>query len=142
MMPLSMSALYRRPAENDLAGDQLTEASILQKMLDVGKQVRSLLERTMKAFADREASAARSIWDEEKVVDKRHYVVRRDVLLMLESSYATPVRAHDPSVVQRMMYLLRIAYTLERVADHCTNICERVVFIVEGETEMHPNLEG
>ncbi len=34
------------------------------------------------------------------------------------------------------------ARLLERVADHCTNICERVVFIVEGETEMHPTLEG
>ena len=142
MMPLWMSALHRTPAENNLAGDQLTGASILQEMLDVGKRVRSLLERTMKAFADRDAEAARSIWDEKKVVDKRHYVVRRDVLLMLESSYAMPALEHDPSMVQRMTYLLWIAHTLERVADHCTNICERVVFIVEGETEMHPTLEG
>jgi phosphate transport system protein len=45
-------------------------------------------------------------------------------------------------MVQRMTYLLWIAQILGRVTDHCTNICERVVFIVAGETEMHPTLEG
>jgi phosphate transport system protein len=141
MTPLWMSALHTTPAEHTGAGDQLTEAAILQKMLDGGKRVRSLLERTMKAFADRDAGAARAIWDEEKLVEKRHYVIRRDMLLMLESSYALPTLEHDPCMVQRMMYLLWMAHALERVADHCTNICERIVFIVEGETEMHPTLE-
>jgi phosphate transport system protein len=138
MMPLSTSPLRRTPAGDNLTGDQFTEASILQKMLDVGKQVRSLLERTMKAFADRDAGMARLIWDEEKVMERRHYLVHRDLMTMLESSYAMPALEHDPSMVQRMTYLLWIAHTLKRVADHCTNICERVVFIVEGETEMHP----
>jgi phosphate transport system protein len=138
MMPLSTSPLRRTPAGDNLTGDQFTEASILQKMLDVGKQVRSLLERTMKAFADSGAGMARMIWDEEKVMERRHYLVHRDLMTMLESSYAMPALEHDPFMVQRMTYLLWIAHTLKRVADHCTNICERVVFIVEGETEMNP----
>jgi phosphate uptake regulator len=25
---------------------------------------------------------------------------------------------------------------LERVGDHCSNVCERIVFIVEGETNI------
>jgi phosphate transport system protein len=38
--------------------------------------------------------------------------------------------------LQRATYLLWIAHKLERIADHCTNVCERIVFIVEGETSM------
>jgi len=30
---------------------------------------------------------------------------------------------------------------VEQVADHCTNICERIVFIVQGETDIEPSLE-
>ena len=96
----------------------------------------------MPLLADRDAGMARLIWDEEKVMERRHYLVHRDLMTMLERSYAMPALEQDPSMVQRMTYLLWIAHTLKRVADHCTNICERVVFIVEGETEMHPILEG
>lgn len=141
MMPLYASPLHRTAAEDNLTSDQFTEASIMLEMLDVGKQVRLLLERTMKAFADREAGMARLIWDEEKVMERRHFYVHRDLMTMLESSFAMPALEHDPSMVQRMTYLLWIAHTLKRVADHCSNICERVVFIVEGETEMHPTRE-
>jgi phosphate transport system protein len=44
-------------------------------------------------------------------------------------------------LMQRATYLLWIAYQLERAADHCTNLCERIVFIVQGETDMFTQLE-
>ncbi len=121
--------------------DQSAEALIVQGILELGREVRSLLQWTMKAFADRDAEAARSLWEQDKTVDQHSYAVRRDVIAMLEGAHAMPVLQHDPHVVQRTTYLLWIAYQLERVADHCTNICERIVFIVEGETDMLSSLE-
>jgi phosphate transport system protein len=47
----------------------------------------------------------------------------------------------DPHVVQRATCLLWIAHELERAAVHCTNVCERVVFIVQGDTDMFPSAE-
>ncbi len=123
------------------AGNQLTEASIMQGILDLGREVRSLLQWTMKAFADRNAEAARSLWEQDKVVDKHSYLVRRDVMAMLEGARAIPALQDDPHIVQRVTHLLWIAYQLGRVADHCTNICERIVFIVEGETDILTSLE-
>jgi len=38
--------------------------------------------------------------------------------------------------MQRMTYWLWIAHNLERIGDHCTNICERIVFLLEGEGAM------
>ena len=40
--------------------------------------------------------------------------------------------AHDPKAIGRASNLLLVALYLERIADHSTNICERVVYMVEG----------
>lgn len=122
-------------------GEQFTEASIVQGILDLGRGVRSLLEETMKALAGRDAEAARRLWEEDKTVDRGSYVVRRDLMAILEGAQAIHALQHDPHMVQRATCLLWTAHELERVADHCTNICERIVFIVQGETDMEPSLE-
>ena len=112
----------------------------MQSMLDLGNEVRTMLAQTMQAFANRDAQAARSIWDEDKRIDQRHYIIQRDLLTMLEESHALPALQHDPHRLQRTVYLLWIAHRLERAADHCTNICERIVFIVAGETDIASSL--
>ena len=43
----------------------------------------------------------------------------------------------DPSMVTRCMGLILIARSLERIADHATNICEEVFYLVEGEDIRH-----
>lgn len=121
--------------------EQFTEASTVQGLLDLGQQVRSLLQETMRAFASRDTEAARRLWEKDTVIDKRAYVVRRDAMAILEGAQAVPALQHDPHLVQRATCLLWICHELERVADHCTNICERIVFIVQGETDIHPLLE-
>ena len=40
--------------------------------------------------------------------------------------------ARDPKAIGRASNLLLVALYLERIADHSTNICERVVYMVEG----------
>src|SRR6266699_1151623 len=119
--------------------DQLTEASILNGMLELGREASRVLQGTMEAFANRDAKAARYIWEEDDVVDVRYHLVRHDLMAMLEGARAIPALQNDARILQRATYLLWIAHKLERMADHCTNICERIVFIVEGETSMkHP----
>jgi phosphate transport system protein len=43
--------------------------------------------------------------------------------------------ASDPRTIQRATYLIWVAHNLERIADRVTNICERVVYLVEGKLE-------
>jgi phosphate uptake regulator len=40
--------------------------------------------------------------------------------------------ANDPRAINRGSNLILVALYLERIADHATNICERVVYMVEG----------
>jgi phosphate transport system protein len=115
---------------------QVTEASILRGILDLGQEARRVLQGAMKAFADRDADAARSIWDEDDVVDVRYHEVRHDLMAMLAGARAIPALQQDHFILQRATYLFWIAHKLERVGDHATNICERILFIVEGETSI------
>lgn len=121
--------------------DQFPEHSIERRILGLGQEVRSLLQRTIKAFVDRDAQAARSLWQEDHVVDTNHYLVSRDLMAMFEGVQALPALQHDPYILQYATYMLWITHRLERIADHCTNICERLVFLIEGETDIYATLE-
>jgi phosphate transport system protein len=117
---------------------EITEASVMHGMLDLGKEARRVLQGTMDAFARHDAAAARYIWEEDDVVDVRYHLVRHDLMNMLEGGRAIPALQSDSRILQRATYLLWIAHKLERVGDHCSNVCERIVFIVEGETSIKP----
>ncbi len=131
----------RAPALNGDASSndhEITEASILRGIIDLGQEARRVLQGTMNAFANRDAGAARHIWEEDDVVDVRYHLVRHDLMAMLEGARAIPALQNDSFILQRTTYLLWIAHKLERVGDHATNICERIVFMVEGE----PNIKS
>jgi phosphate transport system protein len=114
----------------------VSEVSIMHSMLELGNEARRVLQGTMDAFARRDAQAARYIWEEDDVVDVRYHLVRHDLMTLLEGAHAIPALQSDSRILQRATYLLWIAHKLERVGDHCSNICERIVFIVEGETSI------
>jgi len=63
----------------------------------------------------------------------RYHLVRHDLMTMLTDIHAIPALQQDSLSMQRMTYWLWIAHNLERIGDHCTNICERIVFLLEGE---------
>jgi len=117
-------------------GVEITEASILRGILDLGAEARRVLQGSMEAFAHRDVKAASYIWEEDDVVDVRYHLVRHDLMAMMAGARAIPALQNDSLILQRATYLLWIAHKLERVADHSGNICERIVFIVEGETSI------
>ncbi len=122
---------------NSNNGDgQVTEASILRGILELGREAKRVLHGAMKAFAERDVKAARSIWEEDDVVDVRYHLVRHDLMALLAGARAIPALQNDSLILQRATYLLWIAHKLERVGDHASNICERIIFIVAGESSI------
>jgi phosphate transport system protein len=146
MVPLHGTAMPHVKIEAETAdgesGTQITEAFIIQGMLDLGREARRVLQGTIKAFAERDAEAARYIWEEDDVVDVRYHLVRHDLMALMAGARAIPALQTDSLILQRATYLLWIGHKLERVADHCTNICERIVFIIEGENDIQRSQEG
>lgn len=86
----------------------------------------NMLHRSLDAFINHDADAARQIMTEDDEVDNLYEQVFRELLTFM---------AEDPRTITRATRLLWVAHNLERSADRVTNICERVVFCVTGKME-------
>ncbi len=115
-----------------------TEAAVGNDLLALGEEALRVLRATMKAFADHDVQEARFIWQEDDVVDVRYHQLRHDLMSMLQGIHAIPALQQDSLVLQRLTYLLWMAHKLERIGDHCTNVCERIAFIEEGDARITP----
>lgn len=111
----------------------VTEESIIAGILTLGREAQRMLHATVQAFNANDAQAAHTLLQADDVVDERYSTVRHDLMTMLTGIHAIPALQQDGLAMQRMTYWLWIAHNLERVGDHCTNVCERIVFFVEGD---------
>jgi len=137
MAPLHAAGLGARDQKRPL-DRVMTEASIVSGIVDLGQEARRVLLGAMSAIEQSDAHAARFIWQEDDVIDVRYHLVRHDLMTMLTDIHAIPALQQDSRIMQRMTYWLWIAHNLERIGDHCTNICERLVFILEGDATIKP----
>ena len=88
----------------------------------------NMLKDSISAFINDDPNLARSVLNLDNQVDDL-----ADKLLEEASSF---MRAeHDG--IKRSLHLMRIAHNIERIADLSTNICEEVIYIVEGKYIKH-----
>jgi phosphate transport system protein len=86
----------------------------------------TMLRDTLKAYIEHDVDLARKVCDADDEVDRLQDAVYDE---------ATRGMIADPSTIQRNTYLLWTSHNLERIADRCTNIAERVIFLVTGRME-------
>ena len=101
----------------------------LKPLIDIPRmadQTVDMLRRSLDAFINRDAEAAKKIAAEDDLVDHLYDQVFRELLVFI---------AQDPRTITRATRLMWTAHNLERAADRVTNICERVVFIITGKME-------
>jgi phosphate transport system protein len=138
LSPLRAGAVIL-PIQPSRSAEPVGEASIITGLVELGEEARRMLQGTMRAFEQNDAQAARKIWQEDDLVDVRYHLVRHDLITMLSDAYAIPALQQDPRSMRRTSYWLWIAHDLERLGDHCTNICERIVYFLEGEKTISPS---
>lgn len=85
-----------------------------------------MLHGSVEAYKMRDTKRAREIIDMDDVVDALYEKVYHELLLFM---------IDDPTLTQRATYMIWVAHNLERIADRTTNICERVVYLVEGRIQ-------
>ena len=87
-----------------------------------------MVSDSLAAYVSRSAGTARLVClTDDKVDDLRDSMYRILVTHMLE----------DAKRIGGSLELLLISQNLERIADLATNICEDVVFLVEGQSIKH-----
>jgi phosphate transport system protein len=100
---------------------------LLKPLVDIpvmAEKARSMLERSLTAFARRDEALARAIPPDDDEVDDLYNQVYQELMQKV---------IEDPTGVDQANYLLWVAHNLERTADRVINICERVVYMVTGE---------
>jgi phosphate transport system protein len=87
-----------------------------------------MLKEALDAFVNREPAKARAIIPRDKEVDALNKQLHREL-----SSYMV----ERPSTITRCLNLMVISKSLERIADHATNVAEEVVYLYEARDIRH-----
>ncbi|MEZ5979154.1 MAG: phosphate signaling complex protein PhoU [Planctomycetota bacterium] len=95
---------------------------------EVVEHATRMVREALDAFVRGDAKVARRICVDDDAVDRLHADLNRLIIREIEA---------NPSEVEPYMLLQGISKSLERIADHATNIAEDVIYIVEGAIVRH-----
>jgi phosphate transport system protein len=103
-----------------------------RELKNLGNHVLHMLRGAMNAFARLDVKASYAVVREDELVDDEYDAITRQcITFMME----------DPRSIKRSMNITWAARALERIGDHAKNICEYVIYMVEGKDVRHTDLE-
>ncbi len=99
----------------------------------MASMVEDMLHRTLDAFVRRDADMASAILPADDDVDQLRDGVYKELIAIMR---------REPTLVDAAVHLMFVARSLERIADHATNIAEDVIYLVRGVDVRHHHVEG
>ena len=95
---------------------------------NMAKTALNMLKTALDSFVNREPESARKVIPRDKEVDLLNKQLHREL-----ASYMV----ENPSTITRCLNLMVISKSLERIADHATNVAEEVVYLCEARDIRH-----
>ncbi len=96
------------------------QASHLERMAEIGSE---MVRGAVQSYLNRDAEEARRVAALDDGIDREHKALVQETLAFMKG---------HPDDVERASRLIKVSGFLERLGDHMTNVCEAVVFMVEG----------
>jgi phosphate transport system protein len=110
---------------------ELNEEPQLKPYIDLPRMANwsmRMVKDSLDAFVNRDAALARKVCGDDDFVDNLNVQLFRELLsFMIENT----------QTITRAIRLTFVAKSIERIADHATNIAELVVYMVEGKIIRH-----
>ena len=106
---------------------KIGDEPLIKPLIDIprmSKIVTRRLRDSLAAFIDLDVEKARQIAEEDEEIDVLDEQILRELLTFM---------IEDPSTIEQATSLIFISRFLERIGDHSTNICERVIYMKTGE---------
>jgi phosphate transport system protein len=97
----------------------------LKVRMDISNMARlviDMLKASLDAFVRRDAGAARLLIPRDKEVDALNRQFQAELVNLM---------TQDPGNIRRALWLTVVSKSLERIADHATNVAEDVVYLCE-----------
>jgi phosphate transport system protein len=98
-------------------------AERIQRMAETGQD---MLKAAFSAYLAQDAEAARKAAALDNAIDAEHKALTGETLALIKEK---------PELVKAAARLLRLSGYMERLGDHITNICEGIIYMIEGSHE-------
>jgi len=111
--------------------ESLLSVPLLKPLIDIPRMAQTaeeMLKGSLDAFVNGDAELAYATILRDDSVDQLKDQIFRELLTYMMG---------DPKTIPTAMDLTLVSRHLERVADHATNICEHVIFMVKGKDVRH-----
>lgn len=109
----------------------LIERPNVKPMIDLprmAQETRQMVKDSITAFINEEAQLAQSVCERDNTIDNLREQILRELITYMTS---------DATTIERSLHLMRVSHNFERIADLATNICEDVIYIVQGQIIKH-----
>ena len=133
-------AVIRATADLERMGDEaskiaraslsLTEANLPMEaplegdLEQLGQQVRQMLNKVLNAFARFDVQRAREVIAADDQVDQLYRRLCQEWLKQMQE---------QPTQLSKMMEMMWVLRSLERLGDHASNLAEMLIYLVEGQ---------
>ncbi len=140
LMIFKMNEALERMADHAVniseSGLCLLETPAVKPLIDIPEMATvaaQMLRDSIAAFINEDAGLAKSVCARDSIIDNLRDKTYKELI---------DVMSEDSSTIKRCLHLMRISRNLERIADLSTNMCEDIIFIVEGKVIKHHHSNG
>lgn len=98
----------------------------------IGSQVRIMIREALDAFARLDAEAAVHVMRADGDIDREYASAMRALMTYM---------IEDPRHISRVLNVMWVLRSLERIGDHARNIAEQVIYMVKGLDVRHTSVE-
>lgn len=109
--------------------EKIGDEKLIKPLIDIPRMAelaRKMVHQSLDAFVNVDADLARETAKTDEEVDILNDQIFRELLTIMMG---------NPKTINQSTYLLFVGRYLERIADHATNICERIIYMTTGKRE-------
>jgi len=119
-------------AKRSIALGKVPPLPQIQGLRALGRLAAQQVRRAIAAYRDNDAEAAIALRQDDARLDAQYTALFRELLTYM---------MEDPRSISRVLSIIWVLRSLERVGDHARNIAELVIYLVQGTDVRHMGLK-